>query len=64
MQASTDGGDEEFLTVNELAAWFKVPVQTVYSWNSKGTGPKPLKFGRHVRYRRSEALRWSQERGK
>lgn len=50
--------DRELLTIDELAAELKVPPGTIYQWNYRGTGPRPLKVGRHVRYRRGEVDRW------
>jgi predicted DNA-binding transcriptional regulator AlpA len=35
-----------------------VPLATVYDWNSKGTGPRYFKAGRHVRYRLADVERW------
>jgi excisionase family DNA binding protein len=43
---------------SELATMLDVPEQTVYGWNSKGTGPRFAKVGRHVRYRRSDVEAW------
>lgn len=45
-------------TITELAEYLGVPVHTVYSWNAKGTGPKPLKVGRHVRYHWEDIDKW------
>jgi predicted DNA-binding transcriptional regulator AlpA len=35
-----------------------VPLQTVYSWNSTGDGPRYLKVGRYVRYRLRDVEAW------
>lgn len=43
---------------DELAARFGVPIKTVYAWNHKGTGPRFLKIGRHVRYRPEDVEAW------
>jgi len=45
-------------TAAEVAAYFGVPLGTVYQWNSKGTGPRGMRVGRHVRYSRAEIDRW------
>jgi excisionase family DNA binding protein len=50
--------DDDLLTVQDLANWIKVPVDTIYGWRSRGQGPKGIKMGRHVRYLRSEVYRW------
>jgi excisionase family DNA binding protein len=56
---------EPMLTVTQLADELGVPVQTIYTWNSRGTGPKYVKVGRHVRFRRSDVDAWTRanERG-
>lgn len=46
-------------TVEQVAEYFQVPVQTVYRWNSRRTGPEPIKIGRYVRYHWSEVDRWA-----
>ncbi len=33
-------------------------MKTLYQWKYRGTGPKPLKVGRHLRYRWSEVDAW------
>lgn len=55
-------------TAQELAEHFQIPVATIYSWNHKGTGPPPIRLGKHVRYRWADVERWldhqaSQPRG-
>ena len=45
---------DELLTVQELAALLKVPVSTVYSWRHLGVGPRGIRVGRYVRYRRAD----------
>lgn len=51
---------DELLTVDELAAQLKVPVRTIRQWSVVGTGPKRMKVGRYVRYRRSDVSAWLQ----
>lgn len=48
-------------TPPELAEFAKVPLGTVYQWNHKGTGPRAIRVGRHLRWRRSEVMRWLDE---
>lgn len=56
---------EELWSVEQLAAYLKVPVATVYSWRSKGYGPVGIRVGRYVRYRASDVEAWlaSQQQG-
>lgn len=35
-----------------------IPVQTLYVWRTKGAGPRGIKVGRHLRYRRSDVEAW------
>jgi excisionase family DNA binding protein len=49
---------EELLSVQELADEMKIPVATLYNWNHRGYGPRPIKLGKHLRYRRSEVERF------
>lgn len=51
---------DDWLSPESLAEWLGVPLQTVYVWNSKGTGPSYSRFGRHVRYRRRDVEAWAQ----
>lgn len=48
----------DWLTVHELAEELGVPVNTVYQWRSRGTGPRGGRFGKHVRFRRSDVDKW------
>jgi len=49
-------------TPDELAEKLKIPKATLYRWSSLGTGPQPLRIGRHVRYEEGEVERWLKER--
>lgn len=50
--------DERWITHQELADRYGVPVKTPAEWASKGTGPPYVKFGRHVRYRLRDVRAW------
>jgi len=49
---------EKLWTAQEVAEFFGVPLGTVYQWNSKRTGPRGIRVGKHVRYSRDEVDRW------
>lgn len=53
---------EKHLTIGEFAEREGVPVDTAYAWNSRGTGPRYLKIGRHVRYRLADVVAWENTR--
>lgn len=52
--ADNDG----LMTVDELAAYLRKPVNTIYQWNRRGDGPRYMKVGRAALYRRSDVDQW------
>lgn len=48
----------EILTTAEVAEYLKVPKHTVYSWNTRGGGPRYFRAGKHARYRKSDVDAW------
>jgi hypothetical protein len=42
------GTDEDFLTLAEVAAILRVPVNTLRWWRQRGEGPRFFKIGRHL----------------
>jgi hypothetical protein len=53
--------DRWWLSRQELADRYGVPVKTPAEWASRGTGPLYAKF-RHVRYRLSDVTDWESKR--
>lgn len=53
---------EQLLTIKQLSAELSVPVATLYQWNYRGTGPRRVRCGNHVRYRRSDVDSWLNRR--
>lgn len=53
---------DRHLTIKDLAEREGVPVATVYQWNAKGTSPRYLRIGRHVRYRLADVIAWEDGR--
>lgn len=52
-------------TTEEVAEYLgDIPVKTLVQWRYKGTGPKYVRVGKHVRYRWSDVEAWlaAQER--
>ena len=54
--------EDRWLSRQELADRYCVPVKTPAEWASKGTGPRYAKFGKHVRYRLSDVIDWESKR--
>lgn len=52
---------DRLLGPSELSEMVGVPVGTIYQWSSRGTGPRAIRVGRHLRWRRSEVERWLDE---
>jgi len=49
---------DPLLTIDEVAAWLGKPKNTLYAWHSRGKGPRAIRVGNTLRYRRSEVERW------
>lgn len=45
-------------SVEDVAVFLRVPVQTVYSWWAKGTGPRARRVGKYLRYRPEDVIAW------
>lgn len=54
--------NDQHLTPEDLANREQVPLETVYQWNRKGTGPAYMRVGRHVRYRLDDITAWEKSR--
>ena len=50
--------DRELLTVKQVAALLQVPPATLHTWRYRGIGPKAMKVGRYLRYRRGDVEEW------
>lgn len=48
----------ELLTLEEAAAYLRVASGTLYNWRHIRTGPKSVKVGSRVRYRRTDLDSW------
>ncbi|MFC8290742.1 helix-turn-helix domain-containing protein [Streptomyces sp. NPDC057242] len=44
------GLPDRYLTPDDIAELFGVPLETVYHWRKQRTGPPGFRVGRHVRY--------------
>jgi hypothetical protein len=50
--------DDQMLSIEEAAAYLRVPVATMRYWRYTGDGPFSFKIGRHVRYWRTDLILW------
>ncbi|MFC4033742.1 helix-turn-helix domain-containing protein [Streptomyces polygonati] len=44
------GLPDPYLTPDDLSALLSVPVETLYQWHKKRTGPPGFRVGKHLRY--------------
>lgn len=49
---------EKLLSVEEVADYLGVPVNTLYQWRHKGTGPIAYRVGRFLRYDPAQVRDW------
>jgi predicted DNA-binding transcriptional regulator AlpA len=53
----------DVMTAEEVAAWLRVPVATLYAWRYRGhQGPPSGRVGKFVRYRRADVECWLADR--
>lgn len=45
---------DPLLTIDEVSAWLGIPRGTLYQWRSRKQGPRAIKVGGALRYRRAE----------
>lgn len=45
-------------TVAEVAAYLRVPVETLYAWRKRHYGPPAARVGRHLRYDPADVRAW------
>jgi predicted DNA-binding transcriptional regulator AlpA len=49
---------EPLWTIEDVATYLRVPVQTLYQWRHKSMGPPSKKCGRHLRYDPAAVRAW------
>lgn len=60
--SSSGTAEDDLLTTDELATMTRQPKGTIYALNSRGDGPRRMKVGRRVLYRRGDVLEWLRSR--
>ncbi|MER5358858.1 helix-turn-helix domain-containing protein [Streptomyces sp. NPDC002785] len=54
------GLPDRYLTPDDIATLFSVPLETVYAWRKKHTGPPGFRIGKHVRYDPAKVRAWAE----
>ncbi|HVV09019.1 helix-turn-helix domain-containing protein [Amycolatopsis sp.] len=49
---------ERLWTVEDVAEYLCVPVNTLYDWRARGYGPQGKRVGKHLRYKAEDVIRW------
>ncbi|WP_028569174.1 helix-turn-helix domain-containing protein [Salinispora tropica] len=47
-------------SVEEVSAFLRVPVETLYQWRKRRYGPEAGRVGRHLRYDPADVHAWFQ----
>ncbi|MEU5326127.1 helix-turn-helix transcriptional regulator [Streptomyces parvus] len=55
------GLPDRYLTPEVIAALLTVPIETVYHWRKRRTGPPGFRIGRHIRYDPAAVRDWITE---
>ena len=51
-------GQDPCWTVAEVAAYLRVPVETLYTWRKRKYGPPAARIGRHLRDDPADVRAW------
>ncbi|MGW3612530.1 MULTISPECIES: helix-turn-helix transcriptional regulator [unclassified Micromonospora] len=49
---------DDLWSIEDVAAFLRVPVGTLYQWRYRRTGPRAFKVGRHLRYDPADVRSW------
>ncbi|MFI1095005.1 helix-turn-helix transcriptional regulator [Streptomyces sp. NPDC020917] len=53
------GLPDRYLTPEDIASLFGVPIETVYAWRKRRTGPPAFRVGKHLRYDPAAVHTWT-----
>ncbi len=48
----------DWMTIQEVADHYRRPVKTLYDWRYRGFGPKAVRVGARLLYKRETVLEW------
>jgi excisionase family DNA binding protein len=57
-------GEDELMSIKEVAALVRVPQATLRYWRHLGTGPHSFRIGRSVRYWRTDVTGWLEDQSR
>ena len=60
MNGKQQAAVDEWLGLQQVSDEWQIPVATIYTWQVKGTGPKAYKFGKHLRFKRTDLAAWAE----
>jgi excisionase family DNA binding protein len=46
------------MTTEELAGYLQLPITSLYAWRSRREGPRAIRVGKHLRWRKSDVDAW------
>lgn len=49
---------EQLWDVDDVSAYLRIPVETLYRWRKQRTGPPAARVGRHLRYDPADVRAW------
>jgi DNA-binding transcriptional MerR regulator len=49
---------ESLWEIEDVSAYLRVPVQTLYQWRKRRYGPPAARVGRHLRYDPTDVRAW------
>ena len=52
----------QYMTTEEVAEYLSIPLNTIYQWRTRGSGPRASRVGRHLRWVRADVDRWVEQR--
>ena len=58
MSTSTPQNVDQLWTVQDVSAYLRVSIETLYQWRKKRRGPPARRIGRHLRYDPVAVKRW------
>jgi excisionase family DNA binding protein len=57
-EMTTGSGLEPLMSIEDLAEYLGVPVNTIYDWRVTGRGPCAIKVGRHLKFAVGDVREW------